>query len=118
MLCSHAASSPAQLPNLESSYITYVNNFALSGTLVDRLRQQPAFQSMEAAAQGAGTQRLDSLLIMPVQRLPRYALLLKVCGCVWLCVCDVDVDMCCVCLYVCVARCVWLSLVYSLRIHS
>jgi hypothetical protein len=63
-------------------YIQYVNNYEHSLETLERLEKNPLFQAFYKARNKEGVNRtmglsLPAYLIMPVQRVPRYSLLLK-----------------------------------------
>eukprot|EP01102_Stenamoeba_stenopodia_P008521 TRINITY_DN2456_c0_g1_i5.p1 TRINITY_DN2456_c0_g1~~TRINITY_DN2456_c0_g1_i5.p1 ORF type:complete len:736 (-),score=189.27 TRINITY_DN2456_c0_g1_i5:75-2282(-) len=60
-------------------YMGYVNNFDQSSNTLAQCLTRPAFFSFlqKISEQAKSTQPLSSYLIMPIQRLPRYELLLK-----------------------------------------
>ena len=60
-----------------TAYKLFVNNYDLSSATLLDLRSKKAFLEFEAQMSARGLPSLDSLLICPIQRLPRYRLLLE-----------------------------------------
>ena len=61
-----------------TAYKLFVNNYDLSSATLQELRCKKQFLDLETTMMGRGLPTLDSLLIAPIQRLPRYRLLLEV----------------------------------------
>lgn len=60
------------------SYVQYVNNYNASLTCLYQLRQKHDFALwLQKQERAAGKDTIESYLIQPVQRIPRYVLLLK-----------------------------------------
>lgn len=60
-----------------TAYKLFVNNYDLSSATLLDLRTKKAYLEFEAQLSARGLPSLDSLLICPIQRLPRYRLLLE-----------------------------------------
>ncbi len=60
-----------------TAYKQFVNNYDLSTATLQELRSKKAFVEFEQQMAARGLHALDSLLICPIQRLPRYRLLLE-----------------------------------------
>eukprot|EP00466_Bigelowiella_natans_P006196 jgi/Bigna1/145246/aug1.96_g19954 len=58
-------------------YTQYVNSYDVAMTTMHRLNKKKKFKAFLDKQQAAAAQGLMSFLIMPVQRIPRYVLLLK-----------------------------------------
>lgn len=61
-----------------TAYKTFVNNYDFSSATLLELRSKKAFSEFESQLLARGVPSLDSLLICPIQRLPRYRLLIEV----------------------------------------
>eukprot|EP00020_Sapocribrum_chincoteaguense_P009860 CAMPEP_0170749456 /NCGR_PEP_ID=MMETSP0437-20130122/10405_1 /TAXON_ID=0 /ORGANISM="Sexangularia sp." /LENGTH=625 /DNA_ID=CAMNT_0011088381 /DNA_START=77 /DNA_END=1954 /DNA_ORIENTATION=+ len=60
------------------SYVLYVNNYNAALLLLNRLQDRSKqFREFAKEAHGKGVEDLSSLLIRPIQRIPRYVLLLN-----------------------------------------
>ena len=60
------------------SYVLYVNNYNAALLLLNRLQDRSKqFREFATQAHGKGVEDLSSLLIRPIQRIPRYVLLLN-----------------------------------------
>jgi len=58
-------------------YSAYVNNYDTSVETLDKVESNPQWKAFKYKAMSEGAQDLESLLIMPIQRIPRYLLLLQ-----------------------------------------
>lgn len=58
-------------------YTQYVSNYSTASDLLQQLEKRASFQSFVAEKQAAGHAALNFYLIMPIQRIPRYKLLLQ-----------------------------------------
>eukprot|EP01047_Picozoa_sp_COSAG01_P019008 COSAG01_NODE_1043_length_11954_cov_9.077014_14_plen_261_part_00 len=58
-------------------YTAYVSNYTTALLMIVKLKKRPEFRGILASAQERGVPGLEDLLITPVQRLPRYKMLLQ-----------------------------------------
>lgn len=68
------------LSSFRAAYVDYINNYDLAcETLADAMKNSPAFANLVTGSQQMlRGLTIQALLIMPVQRLPKYELLIRV----------------------------------------